>query len=68
MIIVTLIPHFPVIVVSKGNVKGHVILVTDYGPETHKVWTVVIDETGEVWDVQNPGIRFCWNFTRGRMP
>jgi len=56
------IPHFPVIVTSKDNRSGYAVLVTDYGPESHKIWTVVLDDTGEVWDIPNPQLRFKWNF------
>lgn len=62
------VPHYPVIVTDKDNATGYAILVSDYGPEANKIWTVVLDETGEVWDVPNPHIRFQWNWTLGRHP
>lgn len=59
-------PNLPVIVTSKDNKKGKAIFVTDYGEEHHLVWTVVMDDTGEIWCVPNPEIRVQFNWTVGR--
>jgi hypothetical protein len=42
-------------------------LVTDYGPEHNRIWTVADDLTGQCWDWPNPKIRFQKNITMGRM-
>lgn len=65
--VITLLPHYPVIVVSKNYALGQAIMVTDYGPETHRLWTVVLDTSGEVWDVPNPDLRFQKNYSLGRL-
>jgi hypothetical protein len=42
-------------------------LVLDYGAEHHLMWTVAIDETGEVWTFANPDVRALTNITMGRV-
>lgn len=59
-------PSLPVIVTSKNNAKGKAILVTDYGEEHHLQWTVVLDDSGEIWVVPNPEIRVQFNWSVGR--
>lgn len=46
--------------------KGHAILVIDYGEDHHLIWTVVIDETGEIWSFPNPRVRAQQNMTMER--
>lgn len=62
--ILQLNPPIPVHVIDRGN--GFAFLVTDYSQEHHKLWTVAMDDTGEVWDVPNPLIRMQWNWSMGR--
>lgn len=45
--------------------KGLAIHVIDYGPEHHLMWVVVLDDTGEIWTVSNPGVRVRPNPTLG---
>ena len=59
-------PTIPVIVTSKDNKKGKAILVTDYSEEHHLMWTVVMDDGGEIWNVPNPEIRVQFNWSAGR--
>ena len=59
-------PTIPVIVTSKDNKKGKAILVTDYSEEHHLMWTVVMDDSGEIWNVPNPEIRVQFNWSAGR--
>jgi hypothetical protein len=47
--------------------EGLAWLVSDYGPEFHLLWTVAIDETGEIWTFPNPKVRAIKNITMGRM-
>lgn len=49
----------------KGN--GTAWLVIDYGTEHNLMWTVAIDETGEIWTFQNPEVRALKNITMRRL-
>lgn len=46
--------------------KGRIIYVTDYGMEIEKLFTVVIDATGEFWEFTNAQIRAAPNLTFNR--
>lgn len=46
--------------------RGRVWLVTDYGTETEKLFAVVMNETGEIWEFTNKDIRATKNLTMGR--
>ncbi len=46
--------------------KAHVWLVTEYGAETEKVFTCIIQATGEVWEFTNKDITAVSNRTFGR--
>lgn len=48
----------------KGD--GIIWLVTDYGHETDTVYTVIIDETGEMWQFTHKELRVRKNITFGR--
>jgi len=52
------------VITPKG--KGVVWLVTDYGHETDTVYTVIIDETGEMWQFTHKDLRVRNNLTFGR--
>lgn len=41
---------------------------TDYGPEYDDVWTVALNETGELWKFNNKEVRAQKNITFGRIP
>jgi hypothetical protein len=49
----------------KGN--GVIWLVTDYGHETDTVYTVIIDETSELWQFTHKDIKVRKNITFGRV-
>jgi hypothetical protein len=49
----------------KGN--GLAWLVIDYGAEHNILWTVAIDETGEIWTFMNPQVRALKNVSMGRL-
>lgn len=63
MSIIQLNPTIPIIT-PKGT--GQAILVIDYGSEHHLIWTVILDETGEIWSFQNPHVRGQKNITMER--
>lgn len=42
-------------------------LVIDMGSEHNLLWTVAIDETGEIWTFPNPQVRALKNITMGRL-
>jgi hypothetical protein len=62
--IIQLNPPIP-LKTNRGN--GIAWFVTDYGIEHNLQWTVALDETGEIWNFQNPEIRAQKNITQGRL-
>jgi hypothetical protein len=46
--------------------RGRVWLVTEYGTEIEKVFTVVLAASGEIWEFSNRDIKATKNFTMGR--
>lgn len=48
----------------KGD--GFIWLVTDYGHETDTLYTVIIDETGEMWQWRHKDLIVKNNITFGR--
>ena len=52
------------VVTPKGN--GSVLFVTDYGYETDTIYTVVLDDSGELWQFTHKDIRVRKNITFGR--
>lgn len=50
----------------RGPGLAHFLL--DYGPESHLMWVVFLDEDGSCWTVPNPEIRMASNWTLGRRP
>ena len=55
----------PSIPMTTPRGKGQAILVLDYSPEHHLMWTVALDN-GEIWTFQNPDVRVRENETLGR--
>lgn len=45
---------------------GHAILVMDYSQEHHLIWTIAMDNSGEIWSLPNPEVRLQRNITMGR--
>jgi hypothetical protein len=37
------------------------------GAEHNLIWTIAIDETGEIWSYQNPHVRALKNITMERL-
>ena len=46
--------------------RGRIWLVTDYGSEIEKIFTVIINATGEIWEFGNQDINATQNKTMGR--
>ncbi len=46
--------------------KGRILYITEYGMEIEKLFTVAIDESGEIWEFTNRNIRMVSNLTFGR--
>jgi hypothetical protein len=49
----------------KGS--GLALLVIDYGTEHNILWTVAINETGEIWTFMNPEVKATKNVSMGRL-
>lgn len=56
-------PSIPVYT-PKG--EGYAVMVTDYSSEHNRLWTVILDKDGEVWDFPQSEIRGCWNYSMER--
>jgi hypothetical protein len=52
------------VLTPKGN--GVIWLVTDYGHETDTIYTIIINETGELWQYVHKDIKVKSNITFGR--
>lgn len=52
--------------VSTPKGDGIIWLVTDYGHETDTIYTVIIDDTGEMWQLRHKDIIVKNNITFGR--
>lgn len=46
---------------------GYAFLHTDYGIEYDDVWTVGLNESGEIWKFKNSEVRLQKNITFGRL-
>lgn len=65
-------PPLPLTVVGgagwKGPTgKGLCHFVIDHGLEHHLIWVIILDETGQIWAVENPYVRGDKNITLGRV-
>jgi len=56
-------PTIPLIT-PKGSALA--IFVKEDGPEHHLIWTVIQDDTGEIWSFENPQVRATKNITYNR--
>jgi hypothetical protein len=52
--------------VEVSTPKGIIWLVTDYGHETNTIYTVIINDTGEMWQLRHKDIIVKNNITFGR--
>ena len=57
-------PPIPLHVLGKGD--GLAVAVIDYGPDYDLLWTVIINETGEIWTANNQKVRGVRNWSIGR--
>lgn len=46
--------------------RGRIWLITEYGQEIEKLFTVIINEDGRIWEFTNKDIQATFNFTFGR--
>lgn len=46
--------------------RGRVMYITEYGMEIEKLFTVIIDDSGEIWEFTNRDIRAVSNISFGR--
>jgi hypothetical protein len=63
----TILQLNPTIPINTPKGPGQAILVIDYGNEHHLIWTVILDESGEIWSYQNPHVRGQKNITMDRL-
>lgn len=49
----------------KGN--GIILFVTDYGHESDTIYTIVLDENGELWQYRHKDLTVRSNITFGRI-
>jgi hypothetical protein len=68
MTVVSFLPYPMDVHTPRGPGKAWVR--TDYGPDHHLVWDVIMKDTGESWSFANPDVRFAWCETNktGRRP
>lgn len=60
-------PHNRIEVTTpKGD--GVIWLVTDYGHETDTIYTIILNDTGEIWQFTHKDILCKSNITFGRRP
>jgi hypothetical protein len=64
MSIIQLDPPLPI---SCPKGEGLALFLTDYGCEFNHIWTIAIDETGEIWSYPNPQVRMQKNITMNRL-
>jgi len=57
----------PPIPLNTPKGPGIAWLVLDYGAEHNLMWTVAIDETGEIWTFCNAEVRAQKNISLGRI-
>ncbi len=48
----------------KGSGVAHFVI--NAGIESHLIWVVFLDDSGECWSVANPYVRMQKNWTHGR--
>ena len=64
MTITRLDPPIPMYVPGKG--KGWAHFLVNYGIESHNHWIIFMDETSEIWELDNTKVRAQKNITMGR--
>lgn len=58
-------PYIPLYVVDK-KITGQAIGVIDYSKDDDLLWVVILDDTGEIWCVNNANVRGVKNYSFGR--
>lgn len=64
MQIIQLNPSIPM---NTPKGKGLAIMAVWLSEEHNWIWTIALDESGEIWDFQNPEVRMQKNITMGRL-
>lgn len=54
------------VITPRGD--GAIWLVTDYGHETDTIYTIILSESGEMWQFTHKDIRVKSNITFSRLP
>jgi hypothetical protein len=60
-------PPIPLYIPSRQQ-TGLAVCLVDYGPDYDLLWTVILDEGGEIWTLKNSQVRGVKNITMGRTP
>jgi hypothetical protein len=58
-------PYIPMYVVDKKT-SGQAIGVIDYSKDDDLIWVIILDDTNEIWCVNNRNVRGVNNYTFGR--
>ncbi len=56
----------PPIAVNTPKGTGECWFLIDYHPESHLLWVVALDDSGEIWTFPNPDVRAIKNESLGR--
>jgi hypothetical protein len=57
----------PPIPVTCPKGAGYALFLIDYGQEHHLMWTIAMNDTGEIWTYANPHVRAQKNVTMDRL-
>jgi hypothetical protein len=58
-------PYIPLYVVDRKT-TGQAIGVIDYSKDDDLLWVIILDDTGEIWCVNNRNVRGVKNYSFGR--
>lgn len=58
-------PYIPMYVVDRKT-SGQAIGVIDYSKDDDLLWVIILDDTNEIWCVNNQNVRGVKNYSFGR--
>ena len=58
-------PYIPMFVVDRKT-TGQAIGVIDYSKDDDLLWVIILDDTNEIWCVNNQNVRGVKNYSFGR--
>lgn len=58
-------PYIPMYVVDRKS-TGQAIGVIDYSKDDDLLWVIILDDTNEIWCVNNQNVRGVKNYSFGR--